>query len=309
VSEVRAVDPRTGQIVTDQGAARADWLIVCLGSAMDQSLIPGGIDDIYFVKSLDEALALRSRLFALLQERRALRITVVGAGYSSVEVAGELAALHESEGLLRRRSTVDVQLFALEDRLLPEGNPRLALVAERKLIEKGVTLGLGRSIDQLERGRVRLDGGKVIPSDITIWAGQTRASQVLGAEHWVRGQRGRIQVDPYLRAKGLERVYIAGDAAEVYDYVTDRMVPANAQAALGQADVIAKNILAEIRGRPLREYRYRSPGEALSLGRSDGVAEVEGAVLTGRAAIAVKQAALLRYLATLGGPRLVRVSA
>jgi hypothetical protein len=41
------------------------------------------------------------------------------------------------------------------------------------------------------------------------------------------------------------------------------------------------------------------------VGAGDGVALVAGSVLTGRAASAVKRAALVRYLASIGGASLV----
>jgi NADH:ubiquinone reductase (H+-translocating) len=113
---------------------------------------------------------------------------------------------------------------------------------------------------------------------------------------------GKIAVDPYLSVEGQERIFACGDASSAYDYAKGQVSASSAQLALQEGDVVARNIDAMVRGRPLREYRPRVIGEALSLGGDDAVAEVGGLLLFGRAAAVVKRAALLRYLAGLSFP-------
>jgi NADH dehydrogenase len=100
-------------------------------------------------------------------------------------------------------------------------------------------------------------------------------------------------------------VYVAGDAAEVFDFTRGKPVPWTAQLAVQEGEVVARNIAASLEDRPLTEFQAWPLGEALSLGGTDAVAEVAGLVLSGRPAAMVKRAALLRYLRSLGGPRLI----
>jgi NADH dehydrogenase len=142
-----------------------------------------------------------------------------------------------------------------------------------------------------------------LEADVVLWAAHSRAWPLCGNTARA-GVDGRVVVDPYLQAEGLSRVFVAGDTALAYDYVHDRVASSSAQLAVQQGALVARNLAAALEGRPLREYRPHILGEALSLGR-DGAAEVGGVVVTGRAALAVKEAALVRYLRSLGGVRFV----
>jgi NADH dehydrogenase FAD-containing subunit len=135
-----------------------------------------------------------------------------------------------------------------------------------------------------------------------VWAGQTRLGiDVHGLSRQLVSE-ANIGVDAYLRVDGLDRIFACGDASSAYDYAKGQVSASSAQLALQEGDVVARNIDAMVRGRPLREYRPRVIGEALSLGGDDAVAEVGGLLLFGRAAAVVKRAALLRYLAGLSFP-------
>jgi len=230
-------------------------------------------------------------------------VCIVGAGYTGTEVAGELAEWNLRLRRAGARQRLEVTVVAQDPGLLPEGNARLAAIAERVLRSKGVAFDLGATVFGLEPGRLLLEGS-ALPADLILWAARSRASPALGDSGWRRGPDGRVRVDPYLRAEGLDRVYVAGDTAFAYDYRRDRLAPASAQLALAEADLVARNLAAESAKRSLREFRPRQIGEALSLGGKDGAAEVTGVVVSGRSALAVKEAALLRYLASLGGVQL-----
>jgi NADH dehydrogenase len=228
----------------------------------------------------------------------------VGAGYTGTEVAGVLAEWNRRLVRLGSSARIAVTLAAQDGRLLPEGNKRLAPVAEAVLASKGVVLMLGTPAQQVEVDRVYLRDGGAIEADVVVWAARTRGCQVPTSGPLRLNPEGRIVVDPYLRALGHERVYVAGDLAAAIDYARDRPVPATAQLAIQEAAVVAHNLAAEVRGSTLREFLARPIGEALSLGGSDAVAEVAGVVVSGRLAASVKSTALLRYLVGLGGPRL-----
>ena len=227
------------------------------------------------------------------------RILIVGAGYTGTELAGELASLRES-----RRVAAEIIVVADVDRLLPQGNEGLAEVARQVLLSKGVELCLQRGVHKVENGCVLLSDGRCIEADVIVWAAQTEPSPV-GTAGWALGPLGRIVADSYLRASGQSHTFVAGDTAHIVDPSSGVPLPASAQLAVQEGRSAALNVIRAIRGDPLREFRPRVAGEALTLGGSDGVAEVAGVVLTGRRALAVKRAALARYLLTLGGPRLL----
>ena len=79
-------------------------------------------------------------------------------------------------------------------------------------------------------------------------------------------------------------VFSAGDCASVPDLSKDdpeaRTSP-SAQHAVRQAKVLADNVVAHLRGRPLTQYRHSYAGSVASLGLYKGVAEIYGIKLRG----------------------------
>lgn len=300
--EITEIDPVNRRITTATGVIEAQWLVVALGATPDYLDIPGARENGMVVKSVEQAVRLRERIEMELKNRRQVKVAVVGAGYTGTEVAGELA---EWSRRLPDGDKIEVAVVAQDTRLLPEGNDRLAHAAESILRRKGVSLELGVGVDKVAENSLHLESGRRMKAHVIVWAAHSRASGEVNHQGWRTGQDGRIIVDPYLRAIGPERVYAVGDGALALDPRRGSVAPATAQLSVQEGALAAQNLVAEINNGRLEEFRPRSLGEALSLGGADGVAEVGGIVVKGRAALAVKHAAIIRYLSGLGGPRLV----
>ena len=298
--KVTQIDPDRRRVEMTDKELIADWLVITVGSVPHFLGIPEAKEHALVMRSVADAVRFRERVEEELGARKRVHIVIVGAGYTGTEIAGEVADWSKRlrrEGSERRLS---VQVVAQDERLLPEGNPRLAAIAQRVLESKGVRFSLGTTVFGAERDRLLLERS-ALEADVILWAVRSEAPPALLTDQWRRGRDGRVRVDPYLRAVGHDRVYLAGDAALVYDYRRDRIASANAQLAVEEGRMVARNLAAEISGRRLHEFRPRLLGEALSLGATDGAAEVTGVVVTRRAALAIKEAALLRYLTSLWG--------
>jgi 3-phenylpropionate/trans-cinnamate dioxygenase ferredoxin reductase subunit len=113
-----SVDPSAGKVSLDDGS---DWgfdsLVVCCGSRLNRlNLAGGGLPEVHYLKTVDDALALSARLLP------GARLAVIGGGYIGLEVAGaarslgcevhviealdevmKRSALPEISGYLRRR--------------------------------------------------------------------------------------------------------------------------------------------------------------------------------------------------------------
>ncbi|MCA1670082.1 MAG: FAD-dependent oxidoreductase [Thermomicrobia bacterium] len=294
---IERVDLKLPAVITSRAAHSADFLLVCLGRVPDLHAIPGGTST-RVLKTVEDALAIGTAIGRLRSKATHTRVVLVGAGYTSTEVAGEILGMPDPE---RNFGEIAVSIVADEPRLLPLGNPRLASLATAMLQRAGVVFHLGADITQVGDGGVKLLGGVVVPYDIAVWGGPSR-----GGQEAVGDAGPRLHVDPYLRVTGVNRVYAVGDLAEAHDYVLDRAVPASGQFAVQEGRTAAINIAAEIRGTGLHEYRPLELGEALMLGDAGAAAEVAGVLLTGIPARGAKRAALARYLYGLGGIGLVR---
>ena len=91
---------------------------------------------------------------------------------------------------------------------------------------------------------------------------------------------GRIQVDPTLAAARSTRIWALGDCAAV-PAPDGGLAPPTAQHAVRQAQVIAWNIVAALRGGATKTYAFRGLGKMGSLGRRSAVADVLGVKMRG----------------------------
>jgi NADH:ubiquinone reductase (H+-translocating) len=301
-AEITDFTPAPGVLTTSAGPLEAHWLVLALGSVASDLGIAGALEHATPLKSVRDAVHIRNRLRELRATRSRTRVVVVGGGYTGTEFSGEVTDASLSH---RGDGSISVTIVQPDNRLLPQGSVKLSRAIHRILSRRGVTMRFNAWLDRVEEERVVLESGDAIPADLVVWAARTRPAPVARPVlSWT--PEGRIVVDPYLHAAGSPRTFVAGDLAAATDYLTGKPLPASAQVAVPQGKLAAENIVAEMEGRRPAEFKERLLGEALALGRHDGAAELTGVVTTGRIALAVKRAALLRYLTRLGGSDLVR---
>jgi len=303
-ADILEVDFLARRVDTSRGRLTGDWFILALGSTAHFEDVPGAREYSFPVRSVTGAWKLHLEIAGHVGADATTRIVIVGGGYTATEVAGELADWNLGLRAAGVRKRILVTIVNDVDKLLPAGNARLGEICRRFLASKGTEIRMQSPVSRVERDRVVLTSGEAIPADIVIWGARSRAAAPGIGAAWRQGPELRAVVDEYLRGK-YERLYVAGDSALTYDYLEDRVVAATAQFAVQEGEVAADNVYAEASDRQLRVFHPHFLGEALSLGRRDGVADAAGVIVTGRAALGVKQAALLRYLRHIGGARLV----
>src|SRR5690606_25841701 len=94
-----------------------------------------------------------------------------------------------------------------------------------------------------------------------IWAAGVRAHELV-ERTFASGERGRALVDEYLRARDYPDVYIVGDSAYAVPQDRGQAAAPTAQNAVHQAEVAARNLLAEAaaaEGRARRPDWCRTP--------------------------------------------------
>ena len=281
-----------------------DTLIVAGGSRYSYFGHDGWSEHAAEVKSLESALAVRSRLLGAFEaaegepdeRRRAAWLTfvVVGAGPTGVEMAGQIAEL--ARDTLRRdfRSieprTTRIVLVEAAERVLTSFPASLSAKAERSLQRLGVTVLSGRTVTDVDAGGVTVDGGDAperIAGRTVIWAAGVTASsmaarlgELAGAE---RDGAGRVTVEPDLTLPGHPEVFAIGDMVRVRGGDGSPLVlPGVAPVAMQQGRYVAGVVRARLRGRrPHAAFRYRDKGNLATIGRASAVADVKGLKLSG----------------------------
>jgi NADH:ubiquinone reductase (H+-translocating) len=295
----------------------------------DTLIVAGGSHYSYFgheewqmyaaeVKSLESAVAVRSRLLAAFESAEAepnaeardawLTFVVVGAGPTGVEMAGQVAELAR-DTLRRDFRTIDprrarILLVESADRILTGFPPSLSSKAERSLQRLGVTVLTKRTVIGIDAAGVTLDqdgGPERIASRAVVWAAGVTASSLAGRLADLTGaerdRAGRVTVESDLTLPGHPEVFAIGDMIRTRDLKGEPVVlPGVAPVAMQQGRYAAKVIRARLRGREHRPFRYRDKGNLATIGRAAAVADIKGVRLSGFLAWATWLVVHLWYL-------------
>lgn len=282
---------------------RYDSLVLALGSETAYFDIPGLEKLSYGFKSITEALELKNHLHQLMtnlakepgsQVANNCHITVVGGGASGVEVAGELITYVHGLAHKHRvnRSKITVDLIESAARLLPGLSEKTSRLVEKRLRHLGVNIYLNRTLIKEEVELIYLKGME-IKTKTVIWTAGVKTNHAYQKfDEFEFDDKGRVVVDEHLHASGRENVYVIGDAAAT-------KFSGMAQTAVNDGDLVAENIVSQIRNRPLLTYRPRPPLYAIPIGPGWAVATVFGTQISGRLGWLVRRAADLQFFTTI----------
>ncbi|WDM43885.1 FAD-dependent oxidoreductase [Microbacterium luteolum] len=269
-----------------------DQIVVTAGAVSRTFPIPGIADNAIGLKTIEEAVAIRDRLMSNFDKAaslpagpardRLLTVVVVGGGFAGIEVFAELRSLASSLVSKYPQLTFDDTHFHLIEamgRIMPEVSLKTSEWVLKDLAKRGANVHLDTQLTSAVDGDVELSTGEVIPTDLIVWTAGVMANPTV-----VRGgdlpveERGRIQTRADLRVGTpeafVEGAWAAGDVSAVPDLsgggVGGFCVP-NAQHAVRQAKLLAKNIVAVLRGEKPREYFHKNMGAVAGLGLYNGV--------------------------------------
>ncbi|MBD2358017.1 NAD(P)/FAD-dependent oxidoreductase [Tolypothrix sp. FACHB-123] len=271
-----------------------DRLVLALGGETPLDFVPGATSYAYPFRTIADVYRLEERLRALEEsDADKIRVAIVGAGYSGVELACKLADRLGERGRFR--------LVELSDQILrtsPEFNRE---AAKKALDARGVFIDLETKIESIAQDTISLEYKNqvdTIPVDLVIWTVGTRVSPVVQSLPLKHNQRGQITTTATLQVPEHPEIFALGDLADCID-AQGQQIPATAQAAFQQADYTAWNIWASLCDRPLLPFQYQKLGEMLSLGVDNATLTGLGIKLDGSLAYVARRLAYLYRLPTL----------
>ncbi len=267
------IDPVARTVaVTGAGGPRRlryDQLIVAAGSQSRRPAIPGA-EQAFGVDTYGEALALQQHLSALAGPARFTAV-VVGAGFTGIEVATELAGrLRALAAAAGAAEPARVVLVEAATQVAPDlGDPARRHV-EHALEQLGIESRAGRRVIAVDRGGVTLSDGERIAAATTVWTGGFRASPLAAMLPVELDELGRIPVDEYLRVRGVDGVHAAGDIARALADAT-HVAPMSCQYAIPMGERAGANAVADLLG--LAPARFERPDyvTCLDLGEAGGL--------------------------------------
>jgi NADH dehydrogenase FAD-containing subunit len=263
-------------LASDRGEIPYDALIVAAGSATPEPSVPGAREHSHRLEPW-AVEGIRARLDAFGDRRR--HVVVVGGGLTGIEIASEIAEAHPALSVSLVTSGVVGELLS----------KRARAAVTKGLVKLGIQVVEGFRVAEVTATHVVGDRAD-LPCDLAIWTGGFRASPLAAEGGFAVNARGQFRVDPFLRAVGRERVFVAGDAAAP-DVAPGDRVELGCKSAMPMGVHAAENAVRSLLGGDLAPFDLRDTGYCISLGRRDGVIESKalGAVWTGRLAAFVKE--------------------
>ncbi|HST09406.1 MAG TPA: NAD(P)/FAD-dependent oxidoreductase [Terriglobales bacterium] len=270
-----------------------DHLVIGLGSTTNFFNLPGLQERALTMKSLGDAIHLRNRLIAHLEEadtecsaalrRPLLTFVVAGGGFAGVETIAGIndfarQAVRYYSNL--KEDMLRVVLVHPGQVILPELGEKLGRYAEKKLSERGVEIRVNTRVTGITDGAVELSTGEMIDCKALIWTAGTSPNPVLDALPCMK-ERGRLKVDEMLRVPEKPGVWALGDCALVPDRKTGQYHPPTAQHALREGKTLAKNLIASVRGGTMKAFSFSTIGQLAAIGRRTGVANILGINFSG----------------------------
>ncbi|MGZ8381314.1 MAG: NAD(P)/FAD-dependent oxidoreductase [Nitrospira sp.] len=270
-----------------------DHLVLALGSTTNFFNIPGLAERALTMKSLSDAIFLRNRLIANLEEAdlecasslRAplLNFVVAGGGFAGVEtIAAMNDFLREAVRFFPhiREEMFRIILVNSGKVILPELGEKLGTYAQRKLTEQKIEIHSNCKVTAVTDHGVTLSDGTIVTTNTLIWTAGTSPHALLDTLPCPKA-KGRVLVNEYLEVPGWPGTWALGDCALVPDRKTGAFHPPTAQHALREGRVAAQNILAAVRGDRMKPFLYATIGLLAPIGKRTGVANILGVNFSG----------------------------
>ena len=284
-----AIDHRNKEIKLDSSEVLSfDHLVVALGSATSDFGIPGVSEYALGMKSVTEALTIRAEVMRRFEDLcrfkddTTFNVTVVGGGPTGVEMAGALAEL--KRGPLKSdepnaAANIRVRIIEASSRLLPPFAESLSARTKKDLEKLEVEVLLNSAVKKVEHRKIELSDGKIIDSEITIWAAGVTGSPAITKLN-LPTERGRIKVEKTLQVSNYPYIWAIGDNAGAIDK-TGKFLPMVAPVAIQQGKFLAKQIKRINDGKSLEDFKYLDKGSMATIGRHKAIVEVKGLKMTG----------------------------
>jgi NADH dehydrogenase len=278
-----------------------DQIIVTAGAVSRTFPIPGVAEQAIGLKNIEEAVEIRNRILANFDKAanlpagaardRLLTFVVIGGGFAGIEVYAEMRSI--ASYMLRYYPTLsfdDVHFHLVEamGRIMPEVSQATSEWVIANLDRRGAQIHLNTQLQSAVGGKVELSSGLTFESDVIVWTAGVMAHPYVRNTDLPLDDRGRVTAKATLQITDgddiVEGAWTAGDVSAVPDLsgfgVGGFCVP-NAQHAVRQGKLLAKNVTAAIRGEGIKEYFHKPLGAVAGLGIGVGVFQYKKLAITG----------------------------
>ncbi len=288
VTEVTKIVPEQNILETSIGPIKYDYLIIATGS--DTNFFGQKEIEHYSMpmKSIPEALNLRSMILQNLEEalieidpvkkESLLNFVVVGGGPTGVELSGALAEL-KKHVLPQDYPELDMNQVTI---YLVEGSPKLLGVMSEQsskkskefLEEMGVKVLTDVRVETYDGKVLALSNSQAINTQNVLWSAGVKGALLDGLPKEAIARGGRVLADEFNRVPGFDHIFAIGDVAAVITDEKPNGLPGVAPVAIQQGKQLAKNIIHLIKKEKLEPFKYFDQGSMATVGRNRAVVDI-----------------------------------
>jgi NADH dehydrogenase len=261
-----------GAVIVDARTVDYDVLVMSLGSRANDFGTPGVQANCHFIDSQQQAenfnVILRNQVLRSVAKDESLRVAVVGAGATGVELSAELSSLMETVsryGDPSVRSRLSLTLLEGGPRVLPAFPPKISASSQQQLERIGFRVLTSARVTSADARGFYHDGSHV-EADLMVWAAGVKAadfmSNLAGLE---TNHANQLIVDSTLQTTRDDHVFAIGDCASLTPQEAERPLPATAQVATQQAEYLARHLPRWVEGKALPQFVFRDFGSLVTL--------------------------------------------
>lgn len=308
-ANIEKINGVQNKVILDDGShLNYDYLVISLGSVSNYFGVLGAEKHCLSLKTVGEALAIREKVRSLFldskKNRKKISITVIGAGLSGFEVVTEMVMfvrkLKEQHSM--QDVEVDVNLVEATDRILSSCCDEFWEKANKRLKKLGINVLLNQRITKVTNKKLYFGDDDFLESDIAIWSCGVLGPEILKKSKGI-GELNKINqivVSEYLSSKGKDNIFVVGDCVS-FSY-KDNKAPQTAWAAEQEANTVAYNLYAILKGKTPKKHKVKMLGFVASAGGKFAVVEVWDKVMSGFWGWVIKRLVDLKYLLSLYNP-------
>jgi len=259
LGEIEDIDPEARRVTVAGETITADYLVVALGAELAPEAVPGLPDAGHNFYTLAGAEGLDIALGSM---RRGRVIVLTAAPAYKCPAAPYEAALLIDAYFRKRglREAITIDVYAAEPGPMGVAGPEMSGAVKQLLEDKGIPYHPEHQVTTVDAEARRLEfaNGAHADFDLLAYVPLHRAPRVI-RESALASETGWIPVDRHSLATRFPGVYAIGDVVSI-PLKLGKPLPKAGVFAEGEAEVVAKNIAAAVRGKPPSE-RFNGHGE------------------------------------------------
>lgn len=291
MGSLEEIIPDGKKIILNCGDVFYSKLIIATGTVTNYFGNVNIMDNALPMKTITDAINLKNKILERLEkasrtsdaELRAKLTTFViaGGGPTGVEIAGMLSELRKNI-LFRdypelKNIAFDIYLIDGLPTVLAPMSKESQKYAQQSLEKSGVIVKLGQVVKDYADGVVHLADGTSIASENLIWTAGVTAQTFEGIPEDCYGKGNRLAVDSFSQVIGINDIYAIGDTCIMTsDPAFPNGHPQLAQVAIQQAELLAKNLLAQEKKKDKKPFIYKDKGSMAIIKRNRAVADLPG---------------------------------